>query len=67
MPELQRNIEAGRGDVVTWDGCERVFAPVFRDEDYNPEALAVRLMDYAANDSEVCLSIFKSKRDYVEV
>lgn len=40
---------------------------MFRDEDYNPEALAVRLMDYAANDSEVCLSIFKSKRDYVEV
>jgi hypothetical protein len=52
-PELQRNRDAGRGDVVEWDGCERVFVPVFRDADYSPEGLAVRLRHYASNDGEV--------------
>ncbi|TVY75902.1 Tyrosine-protein phosphatase, partial [Lachnellula suecica] len=51
-PELQRNRDAGRGDVVEWEGCERVFVPVFRNEDYSPEGLAVRLKDYASNDAE---------------
>jgi len=55
-PELQRNRDAGRGGVVEWEGCERVFVPVFRDDrDYSPEGLAVRLRDYASNDGEVFL------------
>jgi hypothetical protein len=54
VPELQRNRDAGRGDVVEWEGCERVFVPVFRDVDYSPEGVAVRLMDYASPDAEVC-------------
>lgn len=53
VPELQRNRDAGRGDVVQWEGCERVFVPVFRDEDYSPEGMAARLMDYASPDAEV--------------
>ncbi|TVY21519.1 Tyrosine-protein phosphatase [Lachnellula arida] len=52
VPELQRNRDAGRGDVVQWEGCERVFVPVFRDEDYSPEGMAARLMDYASPDAE---------------
>lgn len=56
-PELQRNRDAGRGDVVEWDGCKRVFVPVFRDEDYSPEGLAVRLRDYASNDGEVIIPL----------
>jgi hypothetical protein len=54
-PELQRNRDAGRGDVVEWKGCERVFVPVFRDADYSPQGLAVRLRHYASNDGEVSL------------
>ncbi len=53
IPEIKRNEDAGRGGIVEWDGCERVFAPVFRDEDYSPEALAVRLTDYASGDVDV--------------
>ncbi|KAG9244984.1 tyrosine phosphatase family-domain-containing protein [Calycina marina] len=44
--EIQRNIDAGRGGVKEWEGCERVFVPVFRDQDYSPEKLAVRFKDY---------------------
>ncbi len=30
-----------------WDGAARVFAPVFLNENYSPEALAVRFKDYS--------------------
>ncbi|KAH7390251.1 tyrosine phosphatase family-domain-containing protein [Cadophora sp. MPI-SDFR-AT-0126] len=46
--EIERNKAAGRGGVVQWQGCERVFAPVFEDQDYSPEALASRFKDYAS-------------------
>ena len=29
-----------------WEGCERVFVPVFADLDYSPEALALRFKQY---------------------
>ena len=51
--EIERNKAAGRGGVVEWDGCERVFAPVFLDEDYSPESLALRFKDYASEGTEV--------------
>lgn len=44
---------AGRGGVVEWDGCERVFVPVFPDKNYDPEALAVRFKDYSTLGTEV--------------
>ena len=44
--EIERSIAAGRGNIVEWEGCERVFAPVFKETDYSPEALAVRFKDY---------------------
>ncbi|CZR62857.1 related to protein-tyrosine phosphatase [Phialocephala subalpina] len=47
IPEIERNKAAGRGGIVEWEGCERVFVPVFKDQDYSPEALATRLQDYA--------------------
>ncbi|KAK0105369.1 hypothetical protein ONS96_004761 [Cadophora gregata f. sp. sojae] len=50
--EIERNQAAGRGGVVQWDGCERVFAPVFEDRDYSPEALASRFKDYASGRRE---------------
>jgi protein tyrosine/serine phosphatase len=45
-PEIQRNIDSGRGGVVEWDGCERVFVPVFAEQDYSPEKIALRFSDY---------------------
>jgi len=47
VPEIERNKSGGRGGIVEWEGCERVFVPVFRNEDYSPESLAVRFKDYA--------------------
>jgi len=52
--EIERNKAAGRGGVVQWEGCKRVFAPVFEDRDYSPEALASRFKDYASGGPEVC-------------
>lgn len=36
-----------------WDGAERVFVPVFLDQDYSPEALALRFADYSSRSEEV--------------
>jgi protein tyrosine/serine phosphatase len=51
--EIERAEAAGRGGVVEWEGCERVFVPVFLDQDYSPEKLAVRYKNYAADEPEV--------------
>ncbi|KAE9365315.1 hypothetical protein N431DRAFT_387449 [Stipitochalara longipes BDJ] len=50
--EIERAQTAGRGGVVEWDGCKRVFVPVFTDKDYSPENLAVRYKDYATTGTE---------------
>jgi hypothetical protein len=36
-----------------WPGSKRVFVPVFLDDDYSPEALAVRFQHYSHPSSEV--------------
>lgn len=46
--EIARSEAAGRGGIVQWDGCARVFAPVFTDQDYSPEQLALRYKDYTS-------------------
>lgn len=55
--ELKKNAAAGRGRVVEWEGCQRVFAPVFLEQDYSPEIiaeqLATRFRDYASKGTEV--------------
>jgi Tyrosine phosphatase family len=53
--EIERSEAAGRGGVVEWDGCERVFVPVFEDRDYSPEKLGVRYQNYAADGTEVSI------------
>jgi hypothetical protein len=53
--EIDRNKDATWGGIKEWDGCERVFAPVFIDQDYNPENLALRFKDYACEGTEVML------------
>ena len=57
--EIERAQAAGRGGVVEWDGCTRVFVPVFADKDYSPEKLAIRYQDYSSgteveNSSKPC-------------
>lgn len=44
---------AGDWQPREWPGCERVFVPVFLDQDYSPEALAVRFGQYSHDSSEV--------------
>ena len=51
--EIERNKRTGWGGIKEWNGCERVFAPVFLDLDYSPEALAIRYKDYASEGTEV--------------
>lgn len=41
---------------LQWEGAERVFAPVFLDKDYSPEALAARFRNYS-DGPEVSLSL----------
>lgn len=39
--------------LASANGPERIMVPVFRDEDFAPEALAVRFKDYASEGTEV--------------
>ncbi|KAG0650074.1 Tyrosine-phosphatase [Hyphodiscus hymeniophilus] len=50
--EIERAQAAGRGGVVEWEGCQRVFVPVFKDTDYSPEKLAIRYKSYTADGTE---------------
>ncbi|TPX09758.1 uncharacterized protein E0L32_009097 [Thyridium curvatum] len=43
---------AGTYKVKEWEGAERVFVPVFLDEDYSPEAMAVRFKNFAHEGAE---------------
>ncbi|KAI1078250.1 tyrosine phosphatase [Whalleya microplaca] len=38
--------DGGGSQIKEWDGAKRVFLPVFRNEDYSPEAIAVRNTNY---------------------
>ena len=60
--EIERSEAAGRGGVVEWEGCERVFVPVFADTDYSPESLGVRYQNYAADGSEVRILDFPENK-----
>jgi protein tyrosine/serine phosphatase len=60
--EIENNKKAGFGGIKEWNGCERVFAPVFLEQDYSPENIAIRFKDYASDGTEVlasgCLAVF---------
>jgi len=49
-PELEK--QKARTPVVHVDGIRREFAPVFADEDYSPESIALRYKDYASSGTE---------------
>jgi hypothetical protein len=44
---------SGVGRVREWEGAQRSFVPVFLDQDYSPEAIALRFRNYASEGSEV--------------
>lgn len=52
--EIDRDARNGHGrQPKEWPGATRIFAPVFLDDDYSPEAIAVRFKNYADKTSEV--------------
>ena len=60
--DLRSFLEVGQskrenGQYECWlaspDGPERIMVPIFRDEDFAPEAIAVRFKDYASEGTEV--------------
>ncbi|ETS84798.1 hypothetical protein PFICI_02823 [Pestalotiopsis fici W106-1] len=51
--EIDRDARNGHGrQPKEWDGATRIFAPVFLDDDYSPEAIALRFKNYADKTSE---------------
>jgi len=53
LPEIERAKKAGYGKETEWTGCERCFAPVFEEREYDPESVALRFRNYAAEGTEV--------------
>lgn len=57
--DLRSRVEMDLYAPREWPGAERVFCPVFADEDYAPEAVARRFSNFARDDgSEVCIFFF---------
>ncbi|KAK2064885.1 tyrosine phosphatase [Colletotrichum caudatum] len=51
--ELKRLAQAGTScDVREWPGAQRVFVPVFLDQDYGPEAIALRYRNYSSDSTD---------------
>jgi Tyrosine phosphatase family len=61
--ELERRNSTGLGGITEWDGCERVFVPVFSAQNSSPEDLALRYKDYGSDGTEVGRPLFQSNRD----
>lgn len=65
--ELKRLALAGANcDVREWPGAQRVFVPVFRDQDYGPEAIALRYRNYSSNGTEVSASSLGGRKHTVD-
>ncbi|KAI1131033.1 tyrosine phosphatase [Nemania abortiva] len=58
--EIARGLDSGHGfPLREWEGSERKFVPVFLDQDYSPEALALRYKNYAAESDEGFIEAYK--------
>lgn len=53
LPEIERDAKLDGRQPREWDGSKRVFAPVFLDEDYSPEAVARRYAHFSSAEGEV--------------
>jgi protein tyrosine/serine phosphatase len=45
--ELEELAKKGNAPPRAWEGATRIFVPVFLDEDYSPEAIALRFGNYS--------------------
>ncbi|KAI0105750.1 Tyrosine/serine-protein phosphatase IphP-type [Nemania sp. FL0031] len=62
--EIARGLDSGHGfPLREWEGSERKFVPVFLDQDYSPEALAIRYKNYAAESYKAYKDILKAATD----
>lgn len=52
-PEIERDAVTDGRQPREWDGARRVFAPVFLDEDYSPQAVAERYSHFSSAAGEV--------------
>ncbi|OTB07331.1 hypothetical protein M426DRAFT_249195 [Hypoxylon sp. CI-4A] len=51
--EIEQGQREGHGwKIKEWDGARRHFVPVFLDQDYSPEALALRYKNYASETAQ---------------
>ncbi|KAI0805464.1 tyrosine phosphatase [Xylaria sp. FL0064] len=58
--EIARSVDSGLGfPLREWEGSERKFVPVFLDQDYSPEALALRYKNYASESDEGFIEAYK--------
>lgn len=57
--EIDRDNQKGGRHVREWEGAERVFAPVFSQDDYSPESIAKRFSSFSKEGTEVCIFFFK--------
>lgn len=52
-PEIEHDAKSDGRQPREWDGAQRIFAPVFLDEDYSPEAIARRYAHFSSAEGEV--------------
>lgn len=60
VPEIKKyqvaNAATGNsGEPYKWDGVERIYAPVFPEESWDPVSIAVRHKEYQKAGPEVCV------------
>jgi hypothetical protein len=53
LPEIERDAKLDGRQPREWHGSQRVFAPVFLDEDYSPEAVARRYAHFSSAEDGV--------------
>jgi hypothetical protein len=59
LPEIEKHQVANNGTgspgkPYEWDGVERIYAPIFPDESWDPVSMAVRHKEYQKEGPEVC-------------
>lgn len=63
LPEIERDAKLDGRQPREWDGAQRVFAPVFLDEDYSPEAVARRYAHFSNAEGEVSFALSLLSRE----
>ncbi|KAK6856997.1 tyrosine phosphatase [Apiospora arundinis] len=60
LDEIKKDAEGGHRQVKEWEGAERIFAPVWRDQDFSPTALAQRFKQYSDESDRGFLEAYKN-------